>query len=289
MRLFLSSCFLFFLVACNSSDKKPGTTLPKNETANPQSLEMFADSMVRLNQYAPESISKAADYYQQLVPTDSAMADSAAVMFFRLVRSVMDSANEKIYRDTTDYFDLVYNESPNAPEKQKKFRDQLKSQHMLMQGDGEGGVYLIPDYDWINNILQPKTSAVVDRYLALLARDEKSPAMLDAGLAIEINELVDRLITSEKLQQEKLPVTFVDHVNSLNRFFLATLLFGSDNSPALEYEKLELTEQFESGYKYLLSAYPASTAAKTVTQWQNVVKAKNQKKVEEWRKKYALY
>lgn len=289
MRPFFIFSFAIVFFACSNSSTSPNTPSTRTEATAPQSLETFADSLVRLDKYAPESLAKAADYYQRLVPADSAMADSAAVMFLHHVRGIVDSTNEKIFRDTTDYFDLVYNESPTAPEKQRKFRQQLEQQHLRMQGDGEGGVYVVPDYNWINSILQPKTSLVVDRYLTLLGKDEKDPVMLDAGLAIEINELVDRLVASEKLQEEKLPASFADHINTLHRFYLATLLFGSDNSPALEYEKLQITEQYNAGYKYLLSTYPSSNASKIVTEWQTVLKTNDQAKVEQWRKKYALY
>jgi hypothetical protein len=281
-------CLFSFLISCHSSDHEPTTTI--DQLASQQtSLEPFADSLVRLNKYAPESINAAANYYQGLVPADSTLADSAAVMFLRHVSTVVDSINQQLYRDTIDYSALVYNHGNNVPEEQKQFQQNLARHHVVLQGDGEGGVYAVPDYAWINRVLQPKTSVAADSYLSLLAKEEKDPTLLDAGLAINIQELVERLIASETLMRQKLPRSFLEDVSRKQKFYTGTLLFGSDNSPALAYNELSFTEEYQKGYDYLLTTYPNSTPAQLVKEWQAIVRAKDSKKVEEWRTKYNPY
>lgn len=278
--LIASAC----LTACQSKNNKQA-----GEVQPPKTLETFADSLVRLDKFALESLETAADYYRRLVPADSLLANSAAVMFLRHVASVVDTTNQRLFQDTTDYFDLVYNKSPNAPAKQKAFQQKLASHHVRLQADGEGSVYAVPDHNWITNTLQPKTSSSVDAYLNLLSREESEPTLLDAGLAIEPAVLADRLISSEKLIGKRMPKTFADDLARRHRFYLGTLLFGSDNSPALEYNDPAITEQYKSGYDYLLSKYPSSEAARLVKEWQDIIRAKDNRKMEEWRSRYHPY
>jgi hypothetical protein len=277
--------FLLFLLGCTDSDNVQ-TTVSKKQSSLPASLEPFADSLVRLDQYALESIAKAGDYYQRLVPADSTLADSAAVMFLRQVAGVADSVNQQFLADTADYFDLVYNDGKDAPPYQKKLKEKLARHHINMQGDGEGGVYAIPDYNWINQLLLPKTSGAVDQYLLLTGKEEKEPALLDAALAIDMKELVERLMASENLLHQKLPKNFEEDVIYKNKVYTGVLLFGSDNSPALEDNEISIVEQFKKGYDFLLATYPASKAAQVVKEWKQIAAQKDRKKVEEWKTMY---
>jgi len=285
-KLLFYSCILLFLFSCNSNDK---TSTANKDIALPKTLESFADSLVRLDKFTLESIDAAAGYYQRLVPADTVLADSAAVMFLRYVGTVVDTVNQKLYQDSVDYSILIYEQPNNAPQKQKQFQQYLLNHHVLLQGDGEGGVYAVPDYQWINQQLQPKTSTATDNYLTLLGKEEKDPTLLDAGLAIETKELVDRLIATETLMKQNLPHGFSKDVAQKNKFYTGTLLFGSDNSPALEYNDISLVEEYRVGYDYLLATYPNSAAAQLVKQWHSIVKTKDSKKIEEWRTKYNPY
>lgn len=265
------------LFSCQSSDKKK------------PSLEPFADSLVRLNPYSLRSIDSAAGYYTRLVSADSLFADSATVMLLRHVEAVADTVNRTLYADTADYSELVYNENKTASESQKEFGRNLAAHHLILQGNGEGDVYAVPDYDWLLPLLQQKTSASVDGYLSLMAAEEKKPALLDAGFAIEMKELVDRLLKAEQLSSARLPGRFAGDVQEKSKFYTGVLLLGSDNTPALEYDRLELTPEFKNGYVYLLQQAPASKAAQRVKEWMKIIKAKDQKKMDEWREKYATY
>jgi hypothetical protein len=276
---------LLFLLSCTDSDDVQ-TTVSKKQSTLPASLETFADSLVRLDQYALESITKAGDYYHRLVPADSNLADSAAVMFLRHVAGVAYSVNQQFLADTADYFDLVYNDGKDVPPYQNQLKEKLARHHINLQGDGEGGVYAVPDYGWINQLLLPKTSAAVDQYLLLTGKEEKEPALLDAALAIDMKELVERLMASENLLQQKLPKNFEEDVIYKNKVYTGVLLFGSDNSSALEDNEISLTEQFKKGYDFLLATYPASKAAQVVKEWQQIVAQKDREKMEEWKTLY---
>lgn len=285
--MFKSLSILIVLVvcfSCNSSNEiKPTEEQAKQQTSTqPVSLEDFADSLVRLDKYAGENIEQAANYFQNLVPADSVLADSAAVMFLNFAWAIVDTTNQKLWKDGTDLMDLVYSGGKAPSEEQKKIQQDFKKIHLNLQGNGEGDVITVLDYDWAMNILQRKTSGATDVYLSLLAAEETEPTLQDAGLAVEMKELVSRIILSEKLGEQKLPVTFANKLAWFNKFYIETICLGSDNTPSLDNEaKMTLNPAFKQGYDYLLASYPSSKAAQKINEWLAVVKAKDRKKLEQ--------
>jgi hypothetical protein len=286
-KTFLFTGVLLLLLSCNSTSEEADTTNANKAVVS--DLENFADSLVRLDKYSLPGIATAARYYQKFVPADTVLADSAAVMVLKHSWTVVDTLNQQLYSDTTDYFNLVYKESAGVPFKQKQFQQQLASHHVKLQGDGEGGVYAVLDYDWIVPLLQQKTSVAADAYLSLLAREEKKPTLLDAGLAIDIKELVERLIVSENLVNLPLPKNVTDDVAAKNKFYTGVLINGSDNSPSMDYNSMELTDEFRTGYNYLVKTYPKARATALLKDWMRFVQQKDQKKIEEFSARYAPY
>jgi hypothetical protein len=277
----VSVCF-----ACNSSNEiESNEEQPKQETSvQSATLEDFADSLVRLDKYAADNIEKAANYFQTLVPADSVLADSAAVMFLNFAWTIIDTTNQKLWKDGPDLMDLVYSGGKAPSEEQKKIQQDFKKNHLNLQGNGEGDVITVLDYDWVMNILQPKTSGATDVYLSLLAAEETEPTLRDAELTIEMKELVSRIILSEKLMEQKLPVNFANKLAWYNKFYIETICLGSDNFPSLDNEaKMILNPEFKQGYDYLLATYPSSKAAQKINDWLGIVKTKNRKKFEQMR------
>ncbi len=280
MRYLLSTFLLLIFVACTNSDKPASMptadTSAASPTGNPSTMQAFADSMATLSKIEPASINQAVAYFSRLVPADSSLADSAAVALLTLVNQVVDTVNGRLMTDTSDYVRLIYASGPPPTAAQKAFQQRLKESHIRLQGDGEGGVVAEPDYGWIRTAVQSKTSSAVDDYMALLQRETINPTLLDAGIAIEMRDLVERAIAAEGLQPKNLPATFAESLADYNRFYTNTVLYGSDNSPALENETtLVLTPDFRQGYDYVLGTYPASNLAKRIREWTAVLNTKD--------------
>ena len=280
-----------FCAGCASSDEKVPENSKDNastEVAVPLSLEPFADSIVRLDKYSPDNMEKLGYYYQRLVPFDTTLADSAAVLFLNFAWSIADTVNQTLFKDTTDYMDLVYEGGKPPTEKQKAFQQSLKKNHLDLRGNGEGDVIAILDYDWINGVIKPKTSSAFDDYLSLLAAEQSEPTLQDAGLAVEMKELISRSLLSERLETQQLPQTIASNVKQNSKFYIDVLMLGSDNTPSLEDEtKLALTPEFKQGYDFVLTTFPSSKTAEKIKEWLIILKSKNRKKIDEIRK--AMY
>jgi len=197
---------------------------------------------------------------------------------------VVKNQNDRLQRDSIDYLAMLDPSKANLSEKQKAFLSDLHEKKLKMTSDGEGGVYLVPLYETILPVVKGKTTRAVDNYLDLVAKEDTTPTFLDAGLAIEMPELVDRLVVSEQLLSSPLPRSFVVDAARLNRFYTNALINGADNSAAIDYNSTRLNDEFKKGYDYLLAKYPATKAAAKINVWLAVVASGDKRKMDDFRK-----
>lgn len=278
--------FLYLMVslclgcALNDDNKKPQQETKAQETR--PSLSSFTDTLKHLHTDNSSVLDSAIRLYDILVPADSSAADSAAATLMAFVQNIVAKRNDSLQNDTTDYFPLLDPANNTLTENQKALSSELHKAKLKPVGDGEGGIYIVPAYETMLPVIKAKTSAPVDSYLDLVAKEDTMSTFLDAGLAIGITELVDRLITTEILLTQKLPKSFAEEMTRLNRFYMNSLVRGSDNSPALEDNGITLTEQFRQGYDYLLTKYPQSKAAAKINVWSAVIKSGDKKKIDDY-------
>jgi hypothetical protein len=286
MKSLLFVLFCFTLFSCSNCNP---VVQPKEEKAHlarevKPSLAAFTDTLKKLHREAPATIDHAVRLYGLLAPYDSTGADSAAAALMGFVEEVVARENERLLHDTTNYTALLHPSDSNLTEKQKAVSSEMRQNKLKPVSDGEGGVYLVPFYETILPGIKDKTSAPLDNYLDLAAKEDTTPVFRDAGLAIEMPELADRLVLSEHLLAQKLPRRFEAAVARLNRFYTNALINGADNSPAIEYNSTTLNEEFKKGYDYLLAKYPSTKAAAKVNVWMAVVASGDKRKMDDFRK-----
>lgn len=246
------------------------------------SLATFTDTLKKLNPGTPGAIDSALRLYSMLAPDDSTSADSAASALMASIEKVVEIENKRLADDTGN---LALVASPNAlSDKQKAVATSLHENHLKPVSDGEGGLYLVPAYETILATIQEKTSVPVDEFLNLTAKEDTAATFKDAGLAIELTELVDRLVASEALLSQGLPRRFIDDLKNLNQYYSHALIEGADNSPAIDKVSNTLTDEFKKGYDYLLAKYPASKAASKINVWMAVVNSGDKRKINDYLK-----
>lgn len=280
--LFLSCIALVSHTSCNPAKQS------KEEQDDPAqkeklSLAAYADSLKTMNRNTPAVIEHALRLFDRLAPADSTGADSAAAALMGLVSDVAAKENDRLWQDTADYSALVDADTPILTEKQKAFLSELHRNKMKPVSDGEGSIYLVPVYESILAGIQSKTSMPVDKYLDLVAKEDTTPVFLDAGLAIELTELADRLVLSEQLLSQRLPQRFQTEAERLNAFYTHALVSGADNSPSIEYDNKVLNPEFKKGYDYLLVKFPYTKAAARIKEWLAVIASGDQTKIEAYR------
>lgn len=277
----LLTCFA--ALACNVGTEKTTATQAQPVPQAEPSLVSFTDTLQKLNANAPAVLKQAVSLYDVLAPHDSTGADSAASALMRFTETVVKSRNDSLYKNEENTYFLVEETSTPLTDRQKALVSNLHASRLKPVSDGEGGVYLVPAYETILPTVKARTSAAVDDYLDLLAKEDTSPVFMDAGLAVELTELADRLALSERLMEQPLPKRFASKVAELNQFYTDALLFGADNSPAIQHNTSRLDEEFKKGYDYLLAKYPGSKAAATTNVWLAVVATGDEKKIAAFR------
>ena len=267
------------LGACNVGTEKTTPTKVEPVAQTEPSLAAFNDTLRKLSAGAPMVLEQAVALYDLLAPHDSTGADSAASALMRFTEDVVKSRNDSLNKSKEDVSFLVGGNDVPLTDRQKALMSSLHANRLKPVTDGEGGVYLVPAYETILPTIKARTSAAVDDYLDLAAKQDTSPVFLDAGLAIELTDLADRLALSEKLIAQPLPRRFAAEAEELNQFYTDAFLFGADNSPALLYNTTTLDENYKKGYDYLLAKYPGTKAAATTNVWLAVVASGDEKKI----------
>lgn len=279
----LPVAFLLLLLTSCESGTQPATQPKIPAPEKVYTITDFTDTLARQNKGTPGTIENALQLYNTIIPLDSTVADSAASALVLFINSVVSTKNDSLFK-SPGYQDLLPNPAAgNLTEQQKAVYSALHANRLKLVHDGEGGMYFVPLFEMILPGIKDKTSAPVDDYLDLKAKEDTTPTLLDAGLAIETEDLADRLTTSEQLLAQQLPLHFKTVATNLNRFYTRAFILGSDNSPSLNRETFFLSEPFKNGYTYLLAKYPSTKAAATVKEWMAVVASGDRKKVEEFK------
>ena len=271
---------LIFLTRCSVGTEKKDTGAATPVPQKTPSLASFTDSLNKLDIQRNAVIEQAVRLYDILAPHDSTGADSAASALMRFVNSVVKKENDSLNSSQEDFSPLLDPANNQLTNRQKAVKSSLHNNRLKLVSDGEGGVYVVPSYETILPTVKNKASSAVDSYLDLVAKEDSTPVFMDAGLAINMTELADRLVASEQLLSQSLPGAFVTEAKRLNRFYTHALIFGADNTPSIEYETNQLSEEFKKGYDYVVAKYPSSKAAANLNVWMAVVASGDRKKID---------
>jgi hypothetical protein len=271
---------LIILVGCSVGTEKKDTGPAKPVPQKTASLTSFTDSLNKLDLQRTAVIEQAVQVYDLLAPHDSTGADSAASALMRFVHSVVKKENDSLINSKEDFSPLLDPANNGLTNRQKSVQSSLHNNRLKLVSDGEGGVYVVPSYETILPTVKARASAATDTYLDLLAKEDTTPVFMDAGLAINMTELADRLIISEQLLGRPLPGAFAAEVKRLNKFYTNALVFGADNTPSIEYETNVLSPEFKKGYDYLVAKYPTSKAAANLNVWMTVVASGDRRKID---------
>lgn len=274
----------FALTACEAGTEKKPVVAAKPVPQPEPSLAAYTDTLNKLNIQTHAVIEQAVTLYDVLAPHDSTGADSAAAALMRFVKEVVKKENDSLYNSDEDFLPLLNPALTTLTNRQKAVMSSLHANRLKLVSNGEGGVYVVPSYETILPTVKARTSAAVDHYFDLIAKEDTTTVFLDAGLAIELPELVDRLVLTETLMEQPLPKRFAIEVGRLNLFYTEALVNGADNTPSLDFGTTKLNDNFRKAYDYLLAKYPTSDAAAKINVWLAVVASGDKKKITAFRR-----
>jgi hypothetical protein len=272
---------LMTLLACNTNNDKSASA------KGGKNVQDFTATLDTLNKADMNNISRAVSLFDNEIKQKEE-GDNALPHLLKYINQSVDTLNDILEPNGDQYASLVYDTVKMPSPQQASFIKTVMNNHLQLLRDGEGGVYLEYDYGWLSKNIGNKLSDPVKQYLEITATEATQPLTRDAAIMLPPQTFVERLVNIENLQKQALPADMSEDLKKVNKLYMNALLFGADNTPAVDYNTLQFTPAFQQAYNHLLSKYPQSAAAAKVKEWQQVVVTKNGKAIDDYIQKNSL-
>lgn len=266
------------IVACNSADKKEGGATTTETT---KATRNFTEELAKLDKTQMANLTKAVELYKEEVESEKD-GDQSLPMLMQYITSSLDTLNDGLAANSAEYASLVIDSVTKPSPKQMALVKDMMAHHTQLQSDGEGGIYLEYDYNWLMKTISDEVSAPVRTYLQVTAMEASQPFSKDAAIVIPPQALADRALITEQVATQQLPGTFAEDIKRVNTVYTNALLFGTDNTPSLTPGTTRWVPAFAQVYQYVLTKSPQSALANKIKQWQAVVASGNRKQVDEY-------
>ena len=259
---------------------------------NISNYEKYGEYLIINSNLSINNLDTAAVMFKKIFGnSDESERDSSAELFYDRYLNVMYELNNEINNNSKNFNIQAIYELGNYEGdfntkledkgiKQIDFEFYKKLQKYSYKLDSsEGMVYLnIANEKYLVNAIGNYLSEKCVKYFTVLCNEFANEAFKDAGIVIPINNLVDRMVTWEKIYNSNLH--FKAKQNAKERFvnYLTVLLEGTDNTPAFLYENNKLDKRFIEAYKYLLKKYKCSHTITMFTEYEKLLKKSGYKK-----------
>lgn len=127
--------------------------------------------------------------------------------------------------------------------------------------EGEGMVFPVVDWQRLVGFFQPKTTPAMQQYLGQWALEQKDLDSDDGGLAIPMEQMVDRAVFWERFNQANPYFINQSITRESESWNTLVLVNGMDNTPIC-YSEGELNEEAPKAWAYAQQKYPGTTVAK---------------------------
>lgn len=266
------------MLACNNDDKKANSATSAEPT---KATRNFTEELAKLDKAHMANLTKAVELYKEEVNSEKD-GDQALPVLMQYITFSLDTLNDALAANSAEYASLVVDSVTKPTPKQLSLVKDMMTHHTQLQSDGEGGIYLEYDYNWLMKTISDEVSAPVRTYLQVTAMEASQPFSKDAAIVIPPQALADRALVTEQVAAQPLPGNFSNDIKEVNAIYIKALLFGTDNTPSLIRGTTNWVPAFAQVYQYVLTKSPQSALANKIKQWQAVVASGNRKQVDEY-------
>jgi hypothetical protein len=266
------------VLACNSDDKKTSGAASAEQT---KATRNFTEELAKLDKSQMANLTKAVELYKEEAKSEKD-GDQSLPVLMQYITSSLDTLNDALAANSAEYASLVVDSVSKPTSKQLALVKDMMAHHTQLQSDGEGGIYLEYDYNWLMKAISDEVSAPVRTYLQVTAMEASQPFSKDAAIVIPPQALADRALVTEQVAGQQLPGTFAEDIKKVNTVYTNALLFGTDNTPSLLPGTTRWVPAFSQVYQYVLTKSPQSALANKIKQWQAVVASGNRKQVDDY-------
>lgn len=190
-------------------------------------------------------------------------------------KHITDSINNLLFSSDVDYLKIYENTERKSIELQN---------YGIFLYNMEGGV----DYDILPlhvttlflNYLSP-----CEKELASIQQNEiLDPILIDAGIIVPCSEIARRLHETEIILQDNPDSICAPEIREYQQRYLILLMFGSDNTPAFNWNTHEMNADFKNEINNYINEYPDSPCSQIFSEYIAILKGNNFKENKESRK-----
>lgn len=245
------------VAACNTSDKKGNSA----KTEQSKSVRNYQAAIQKLDKTQMANLSVAVETFQKEIKNEKD-GDQALPVLLQYITSSLDTLNDVMGANSAEYAAMVTDSIRTPSMKQLTLARDMMAHHTQLQSDGEGGIYLEYDYNWLMKSVNDKVSPPVRTYLQVTAMEASNPFSKDAAIVIQPQALADRALITEQLSTQQLPGNFAQDIQRVHKVYTNALLFGTDNTPSLQHGTTRWVPAFQQVYQYVQTKSPNSALAK---------------------------
>lgn len=145
----------------------------------------------------------------------------------------------------------------------------------------EGMHYLEIDYDKSFREYGRYVSDEAAGYLEIMAAENNKHFAEDAALRIGLDELVNRVIKTEKYISGYPGFVFINQIKQFHSYYLNAYLLGLNNTSAFDYQTLKLKDSFLKSYENTIAGQKGTKLADTLEEYLALLKKNDFKRTDE--------
>lgn len=235
------------VAAASASDAQAVYNQFRKYVSNPASL-------AQARKYLINHISKAGSWHSTVMTLQLENAQKAGLERF----------SEKLYTDTVQkalmdaeiYNDLTYTEILERVKQPavRKLIEEIWDKGYKLESS-EGMYYPVMHYEGFK-VFKPYISKDIAAYIEIMATESNKPSTFDAGIVITWDELIGRAANMSDFVEDYPKSNRTAAIRNEMSYTVPLVLLGSDNTPAYDYDTLELDPELRRAYEQVLMDGP---------------------------------
>ncbi len=254
MKKFLTAVFIIALLlsGCAAKTNPPGNTNQISQT-QPGQAELMSQYQILLTENQPTG--KIMEFIEANKTTlNRENLDQAVTGLIDIQQKRLKDYEDKLFApeiniklNSYKYEDLKQLSNIKEDEIKNLLQDAFGNGYKL--STSEGMHYLEIDYDKNFREYGQYVSDEVFGYLEIMAAESNKHFASDAALTISLDELVNRVIKTEKYINGYPGFVFINEIEQFHSYYLSAYLLGLNNTPAFDYQTLKYKDSFLKSYE----------------------------------------
>lgn len=243
---------MLVLAGCGQTDKTDGTQAKPNQEELMKQYQALIDEKKPPSELRGFIESNKTNLSQENL--DQAVIDLVEDLQARMVyyEDKMFATDINIALNSYKYEDLVQLQNIKEEDIKNLLQDAFSNGYKLSQA--EGMFYPEIDYDKILKDFGGQASDKVAGYLEIMAAETIKHFASDAALTIDLDELANRTVKTEKFISSYPDFALVQQVKQYHDYYLRAYLIGLNNTPLFDYQTLKAKDSFIQSYEKTIAA-----------------------------------